>query len=161
MNKTLWILIIVLLAIGGYYWTKSGDSTDDLGSVTKTTTSPSASPAKSSGGAKTTTTVTPTVSPKTYTQLVAEYKDRRVQFNADCQATPSSFVLKNNTSILLDNRANIARTLTVDGKAYSLVAYGYQIVNLSSPSVPKTVNISCGSSVNVSSILLEANISGQ
>jgi hypothetical protein len=160
-NKTIWIVVVVLLAIAGFYWSKSGGSLSNLAlhsASPSVSATPSASSTVKPSGAK--TTAAP-VSAKTYTQLAAEYVNRSVQFDASCQATPSSFVLKNNTSILLDNRANVARKITVDGKAYNLAAYGYQVITLSSPSLPHTVNISCGSSVNVSTILLQANISGQ
>ncbi|OGN28111.1 MAG: hypothetical protein A2941_00060 [Candidatus Yanofskybacteria bacterium RIFCSPLOWO2_01_FULL_49_17] len=166
MNKILWIVVIVLVAIGGYYLLRSNGSLGGPSTV-ENGSSPSPSASVKSGSSSKPKTATPTPSAgatatsKTYTQLVAEYVNRTIQFNSSCQATPATFVLKNNTSVLLDNRANVARTITVDGKAYALGAYGYQVVTLYSPTLPHTVGINCGSSVNVSSILLEANISGQ
>ncbi len=158
MNKNLLWIVVAVVVVGGYFWMQSDSSTDTPSaqqsatptSVVKATVKPSTS-----------TKATPTPVTKTYTQLLAEYSNRRIQFNASCQATPSSFVLKNNTSILLDNRANVARTITVDGTSYSLGAYGYQVINLSSPTLPHTVKINCGSSVNVGTVLLQANVSGE
>jgi len=163
MNKTLWIVVIVLLAIGGYYWLKSGGSLSSSYTMTQSSASPTPS-VKSTGSAKTGTggsAATPVGVTKTYTQITAEYSNRTIQFNDMCQASPMSFVLKNNTSILLDNRSTKTHTVTVNGQAYLLGAYGYRTINLSSSVLPKLISINCDTSVNVSTVNLEANISGQ
>lgn len=121
-------------------------------------------------------TATPTASPKagatvkpgakasatpnsmTYTQAVAKYSTTRIQFDQYCQASPSNVSWKNGTTIMLDNRSGDARKITVDGKAYNLAGYGFQIVTLTSTSLPKTISINCGSAVNVGKILLQASI---
>ena len=160
-NKILWLVVIILLAIGAFFWLhNSGGS---LGSLSYQSSSPSPS---ATGSPKTTVKSSPkatssVTAAKTYTQLVQEYVNRTLQFNSLCQVTPSSMVLKNNTSILLDNRANVARTVSVDGKSYNLSAYGYQVVTLSSKTLPHTVAVNCGSTVNAGQVLLQANISGE
>lgn len=160
-NKILWTVVVILVVVGGYYLFKSNGMTNPS-SGTLYSSSPSATAATNP---KTTTSKpAATVAPSaalTYTQLVAQYKDRRIQFDSACRATPSSFVLKNNTSVLLDNRANVARVVKVGDKTYNLGAYGYQVVMLSSPTLPTKLGINCGSSVNVGTVLLEADISGQ
>ncbi len=160
MNKKLLWIIVAVVVVGGYFWMHSSSKSTDTQTAQQTAT-PKAAAAATVKPSTSVAKATPTPVTKTYTQLLAEYGTRRIQFNASCQATPSTFVLKNNTSILLDNRANVARTITVDGTAYSLGAYGYQVVSLSSPSLPHTVKINCGSSVNVGTVLLQANVSGE
>jgi hypothetical protein len=158
--KKSWIAIIIIIVVAaGVWWAQGGN----IGSLVMTSASPTAMPSASK---------TPAVKPKasnspaptqslSYTQLVQAYGTNRIQFDQNCQAQPATPVFKNGTSILLDNRSNQAREITVNGTKYSLGAYGYQVVTLSSSSLPKTLGVNCNSRVNVSSILLQANISGQ
>ena len=101
------------------------------------------------------------VDTKTYEQYVAEYGSHRIQFDANCQMTPVNPVYKNGTSILLDNRSSKALTITLNGKTYSLQAFGYWVVNLSSTTLPQQLHIGCNASPNIGMILLQAEILGQ
>ena len=92
---------------------------------------------------------------QTYTQLVKEYEGRRIQFDINCQSVPSSSAYKNGTKIMFDNRSGDARTITVAGVQYNLSGYGYKILTLSSPTLPKTILLSCGAAVNVGQVLLQ------
>ncbi len=158
------ITIIVVAVIGGGVWLLNNDSVNPLSYMTSPTptSTPTPSPAKVTGinSVKKTAMPVPT-SALSYTQLVEQYGTNRIQFDQDCNATPKSAVFKNGTRILLDNRSNQARTISVSGSNYSLVAYGYRVVTLSSPSVPMTLNINCNTKFNVGTIQLQANISGQ
>ena len=125
----------------------------------------SPSPSSVAGTAKSTVkkNITPAPAPsKSYTELVVEYAERRIQFSdssyGSCLATPSIPVFKNGTSILLDNRTSSAKVIAIGGNKYSLAAYGYQVVTLSGSNLPKELLISCGSSTNVGKILLQAQI---
>ncbi len=163
MNKK-WIAVIVVAIVAGAWWLNGGSS--DLSLSPDASTSPTAVGAtKTPEGSKTvsrTVTPAPTVTSNlSYTQLVALYGDKRIQFNQDCQAQPGSMVLKNGTGILLDNRSNKTQVIGLNGKIYTLVPYGYRVVTVSSPTLPKALGVSCNNSVNTGTINLQANISGQ
>ena len=160
MNTKLWIIVVILIAAGAFFWLQNGSPS----STTKTTTpthssAPTAKPSATKGAQVTTS---PDATPSmTYTQLVQMYAGKTLQFSESCQVTPKSFVLKNNTAILLDNRSASAKTIVIEGRSYSLGAYGYQVVTVSSSSLPSTLHVNCDSSVNVGTINLQAEISGQ
>ena len=155
-GKYLWILVgLVVVAV--VYFTGGKWSGQDVG-VESVSSSPSPGPVKglvTKPVAK--KSVTPT-STKSYTEFVKEYEGRRIQFDERCQVTPQNPTYKNGTSILLDNRSASAKTVTVGGTKYDLIAYGYRVVTLSSSSLPKELAVSCGSSGNVGKILLQAQI---
>lgn len=90
-----------------------------------------------------------------YSEAVQQYADRRIQFGINCQTIPAQTTFKNGTSVLFDNRSGDARIIKVGDVSYSFPGYGYKILTLSSFVLPKTLNINCGSAVNVGSILLQ------
>ena len=92
---------------------------------------------------------------KTYTQLVAQYVGKRIQFDARCQAIPNNVTFKDGTQVMFDNRSGDARTITVGGTKYQFAGYGYKVLTLSSGTLPKTLYLSCGAAVNVGQILLQ------
>ncbi len=92
---------------------------------------------------------------QTYTKLTAEYKDRRIQFDIRCQSIPSNVTYKNGTKVMFDNRSGDARIITIGGVQYNFPGYGYKILTLSSPNLPKNLLLSCGAAVNVGQILLQ------
>lgn len=155
MGKYLWIVVIVAVAAVVYFM--GGDWAGKYtGIVTK---SPSPSPVAGVAVKKPVAKQsTAPVSAKSYSDTVKEYEGRRIQFDERCQVIPQSPTYKNGTSIMLDNRSAGARSVMVGGAKYDLSAYGYRIVALSSPSLPKELAVSCGSSGNVGKILLQAQI---
>jgi hypothetical protein len=83
------------------------------------------------------------------------YKDRRIQFDASCQATPNTVTYKDNTGIMLDNRTDKALSIKV-GTTYTVAAYGFKIVYL--PDVyrqSKTLLVDCGKQQNVATVLVQ------
>lgn len=159
MNKTLAIIIIILIIVAGVWWLNSGSN--GVSSL-YSTASPSIAAATNAPVYGTTHKAAASPTPSlSYTQAVAEYGTNRIQFDASCQAQPKSVVFKNGTSIMLDNRANQTRVIGLNGNNYTLGAYGFQIVTLSSSVLPKNLSLSCNNLVNVGTINLEANISGQ
>ena len=90
----------------------------------------------------------------TYEQALKIYSDQRFQFDNSCQATPAQRVLKNGTEIMLDNRAGVSRSIYIDGVRYSLTAYGFKIVKLSSNNLPYTATIDCGTGKNSAKVVL-------
>ena len=165
MNK-FWIAVVVIAVIAGGVWLSKNGDVDLLSYTPSSTPTPTESPAKTGGTSvvKKTATATATPAPTpamSYTELVAQYGTNRIQFDANCQALPSSVVFKNGTKIMLDNRSNQARTISVNSTKYNLIPYGYQLVILSNSSLPQTISLSCDNQVNVGTIQLQANISGQ
>lgn len=161
MNKLWTIIIVVLVVIAGVWWFNGGSSSVSL--FPSASTSPTAAGAtKTPTSYKATRTPTPVAtSDLSYSQLVTQYGSNRIQFNASCQASPSSVVFKNGTSILLDNRSNQTQVISLNGASYTLVPFGYRVVTLSSTSLPKAIGVTCNEQVNTSTINLQANISGQ
>ncbi len=165
MNKTWTIIIVILVIAAGVWWFNGSGSNVPL--------SPGASASPTAVGAtkkpvvsKTNNSVTPTPIPVatsalSYSQLVAQYGNNRIQFDANCQAQPGNVVFKNGTKILLDNRSNQPRSISVNNINYNLGAYGYQVILLSSSTLPQTIKLGCNGLVNVGTIQLQANISGQ
>lgn len=92
---------------------------------------------------------------RTYTDLVAQYEGRRIQFDINCQAVPGQLTFKNGTKIMIDNRSGDPRSVKIGNQQYNLKGYGYQIITLSSSSLPSTLMINCGAAVNSGQILLQ------
>ena len=94
---------------------------------------------------------TPSIS---YANALIKYKDARIQLNAACQATPNNMTFKNGTSIMIDNRASVALTVKA-GSVFTIKAYGFKIVKLSSATLPATWLVDCGTSQNVATLLIQ------
>ena len=91
----------------------------------------------------------------TYTQAILQYEGKRMQLDLACQAQPNYLVFKNGTKVMIDNRSNQARRITIGGKAYDLGPYEFEIVTLSATTFPQTQNVDCGNSQNVGRFLIE------
>ena len=90
-----------------------------------------------------------------YANALVKYKDRRIQFDTTCQASPNSVTYKDNTGIMLDNRSPQTRVIKV-GTNYTIKPYGFKIVVL--PDIylkSKTLLVDCGASQNVATILIQ------
>jgi len=94
---------------------------------------------------------TPAIS---YKDALIKYKDTRIQLDSRCQATPNNVTYKNNVFIMIDNRSSAARTVKI-GSVYSVKAYGFKIIKLSSANLPVTWLMDCDKSQNVATILLQ------
>ena len=90
----------------------------------------------------------------TYDQALATYKDNRIQFDTNCQATPSQVTYKNGTSVMLDNRAPVARVIKF-GNSVTIPAYGFKVVQASSATLPVTWLVDCGPSQNVATVVVQ------
>lgn len=100
------------------------------------------------------TVVKPKTNSISYQQALIKYKDQRIQLGQDCQATPTNVTYKNGTSIMIDNRSNVARTVKV-GSSYKLNAWSFKIINLTSSTLPATWLVDCGAQQNVATILIQ------
>src|SRR3989338_8943099 len=96
----------------------------------------------------------PAVSSLNYTQALEKYKNARIELDPSCQARPNVVTYKNNTSVMIDNRSNVARTVKV-GSTFPLKAYGFKIVKISSATLPFTWYVDCDKSQNVATILIQ------
>ena len=91
-----------------------------------------------------------------YTQAVTLYKDRIIQFDQNCVAFPNQVAFKQGATIMLDNRSNKQRTISLDSQRYSFAPYGFKIVTLSTTAtLPHTILIDCGTGQNNGSIILQ------
>ena len=90
-----------------------------------------------------------------YADALVKYKDRRIQFNASCQASPRSVTYKDNTGIMLDNRSAQSRTIKV-GTTYTVKGYGFKIITL--PDIylkSSTLLVDCDKQQNVATVLVQ------
>jgi hypothetical protein len=166
MNKKILWGVLAVIVIGALWLAndKSGsnvykDTLNYLGDSSKAT--PSAMMTAKPGATKTVTTKPKTStapSSMSYTDALKAYAGRIIQFDSSCQAHPVAATFKSGTSVMLDNRSSSARTVSIDGTSYSLAANGFRIITLSSASLPRTLQVNCGSSVNVMNLLLQAKI---
>lgn len=89
-----------------------------------------------------------------YANALIKYKDARIQLDKTCQASPDKGTFKNGTTIMIDNRAPVARTVHV-GSIFGIKAYGFKLVKLESATLPATWYVDCDKSQNVSTILIQ------
>lgn len=87
-----------------------------------------------------------------YEEAVKRYGAQRIQFNAQCQATPNSSTFKSGLEIMLDNRAGVERSIAFSGKTYKIPAYDYAVVTLSAKGI---IYIDCGTSQNVAKLTVQ------
>lgn len=90
-----------------------------------------------------------------YEQALIKYKDARLQLDKTCQASPDRMTFKNGTSIMLDNRAPVSRTVKV-GSTYTIKAYGFKIIKLSASTFPTNLLVDCDKSQNVATIIVQS-----
>jgi uncharacterized protein YxeA len=149
-NLILIVLVIIIVLAGYFVWKQIKqpkietvvtqiESTEDVGDATST---------------KSGTNIVPSLS---YQKALVLYKDKRIQFDKDksvCAATPNHATYKSGTTIMLDNRANEARTIKI-GATYTVKAYGFKLVKLSSTKLPVTWLVDCDEHQNVATILLQ------
>jgi hypothetical protein len=97
---------------------------------------------------------TSTAAPLSYKQALVTYANARLQLDKTCQASPSNMTFKNGSKIMIDNRSAVARTVKV-GSTFSIKAWGFKIVDLSSSTLPATWLVDCGVSQNVATITIQ------
>lgn len=168
MSKKLWILIAVVVVAGAVWWSQQPVSDTPIISLNgNTTTSPSPSVTVKKTTIKTTSTVTGSTPANTaaYSSLVTQYSKtgHLLQFDASCHVTPGQIVIKTGTQIMLDNRSNLTQTVNVGSTVYTLPAYNYRVVTVTSSRLPSDIGVDCksasGSTENGGTIKLQALIS--
>ncbi len=152
MGKWIWIIIIIA-AVFGVLFGISGVSEKPFQLWERATPTPSPTPAP---GSKTSPPSSGTATQtQAYSSVVAQYFDRRIQFDENCSATPSSVTYKNGTKIMLDNRSAMPLTVKIGQSTFDFPAYGYKIITLSSSKPPVTLNMNCDGRVNIGQILIQ------
>ncbi len=141
------IALIVLMVVKNKQKTNTAVPVvpDSVEQVDDTTTQPTTN--------KRSTVKTPAAS-ISYQQALVKYKDHRIQLGQDCQATPTNVTYKNGTSIMIDNRSSVARTVKV-GSSYTINAWSFKVINLTSSTLPATWLVDCGAQQNVATILIQ------
>jgi hypothetical protein len=119
----------------------------------QSSTTPPATPA-TTAPSSTTTMKEPTGS-AAYLAALNTYAKSRIQLDDTCQALPKSMVIINGSKVMLDNRSQFTRTVSINEMSYTIVPYGWQIVYLYSKSVPTTVTLNCDTDINVAQVLLQ------
>jgi hypothetical protein len=152
-KKYLWLLVALLAVI--VIITSTRKDSDQLPSASMTS-SVSSSPTQSSKPSVTSTPqATTPAAILSYNDALKKYGDRRIQFDALCQAIPNSMSIKTGTAVMFDNRSGDGRWISLDNKGYYLNGYGFRILTLSHSTLPHTTVIDCGAAQNVGQIFIQ------
>lgn len=154
-NKTIWIIlgvVIVILLVVFLVKPKAKDSMTDDANMNGGDTALEATEDTSAGSVNANGGQAVSIS---YAKALETYKDRRIQFNDSCTATPNNVTYKDNTGLMLDNRS--AKPLTIKiGTTYSVKAYGFKIITLPDTyKQNKTLLVDCNGQQNVATILVQ------
>ncbi len=143
------VVVVVLLVLAVYFFIKKDKMMPEEGNTTPTAT---------------TTDTTVGYSPEApgytpaqaiaYADALKKYADKRLQITPTCQVTPNKVTYKNGTTIMIDNRSDKAKSIKV-GSTFSVPAYGFKIVTLSSATLPATYLIDCDKQQNAGTIILQ------
>ena len=158
INRNTWIWIVVVVVVIGiilYFMFSTKEVSPETVVLPVNTTTPVVEP-ESTLDVSGDTTGVKAVS-ILYTDALVKYADRRLQFDASCQASMinSSITYKDNTGIMLDNRSPVAHVIKV-GTNYTVKAWGFRIVVL--PDVylkSKTLLVDCDKAQNVATVLVQ------
>lgn len=156
-NKSLWIILIVVLVIvaGSILWSMVGSkvtpAVSTSGTEDKGINTPLNSTEDTSAGSVNVDTPSATIS---YASASVKYKDALLQFDKTCKGNPSNLTFKNNTNIMLDNRSPVDRVVKV-GSPMNIKAYSFKIVKLQSATLPATWPVDCDLVPNVATIVIQ------
>jgi hypothetical protein len=143
------VLIVILLVKG-----KGSDMAGNTDMQNGDQTALEATEDTSAGSVNTPTSGTASVT-MSYAKALETYKDRRIQFNDECQAVPNTVTYKDNTGIMLDNRSSKSRTIKI-GTSYTVKGYGFKIITLPDTyRQSKTFLVDCDGQQNVATILVQ------
>lgn len=156
-NKIIWIILAVIVIVLVIILVKKSPSGDDMmGDTTNgSDTALEASEDVSEGSVNAPTSGSSPAVTIAYAEALVKYKDRRIQFNDACAATPNTVTYKDNTGIMLDNRSAQSRTIKV-GTTYTVKGYGFKIITL--PDIylkSSTLLVDCDKQQNVATVLVQ------
>src|SRR3989344_2224590 len=150
-SKLVWITVLILTAaLVVAILMNSGDSY-----VVEPTASPTPTPTASKPITKKIPVSGTAEETLVYSEVVKQYAGSHIQFDINCQAIPTRTTFKNGAKVLFDNRSGDARTIKIGDVSYNFPGYGFKILTMSSSTLPKDLSLSCGSAVNVGSILIQ------
>jgi hypothetical protein len=91
-----------------------------------------------------------------YSDALVKYANARLQLDDNCQADSQSqrMTFRNGSLLMIDNRSDLPRTVHI-GSVFTVKAYGFKIIKLSSATLPATWLVDCDSSQNVATIILQ------
>jgi len=152
-NKNLWIWVgvIAVVIIGILFWSMS--QTSNAPAVTDNTVNDQEVIPTEDVTEGSINVGVPAAS-ISYQNALVKYKDARLQLDKTCQASPDKMTFKDGAYMMVDNRAAVARTVKA-GSTFSIKAYGFKIIKLSSATLPATWLVDCGSSQNVATITIQ------
>jgi hypothetical protein len=158
-NKDMWIwIVVIVLVVGGILIAVKMNKSETNVAVVETPTPDALQVTEDTSAGSIDMPAKTGVAPVTisYVNALAKYKDSRIQLapGTTCAASPSNVTYKNGTTIMIDNRAPVARTLKI-GVTYSVKGYGFKLIKLSSAKVPATWLVDCDGQQNVATILLQ------
>lgn len=156
MSRKYWLLLIAVIIAGGliYYYgqNKYGNSIYN----------PVAAPSASATAKPPTGYYRPAKSaaPSAYSEVVRQFGNNRIQFDALCHGLPDQLVLKKGTKMMLDNRSADTKTISWEGYSTVIGGYNYTIATLTTNKpIPQSIGMDCrsknGSTVNTVVITLE------
>ena len=155
MNNKLIIGIVIVIAILIVIIAVGGRSNSDVSPSGSANPSGSAMASPTATSRPTGTTPKPAATTLSYQDALNKYAGTRIQFDKLCQANPSQMTIKKGTAIMLDNRSGDARNISVGSVKYVLAGYGFRIVTPTSPTLPATLLIDCGSAQNVGKVIIQ------
>lgn len=157
-NKNLWTgLVVVLVIVAGWLiWANiTSDAPESLPLEENTETEV---PARNENGTEDRTAGSVNASSTgvtiSYANALIKYKDARIQLDGLCQASPNTMTFKNGTTIMIDNRSPVVRSVKV-GTEYSVKGYGFKLIELSSKTLPATWLVDCDKAQNVATVLIQ------
>ena len=151
-DQALFFELIIVLALVFYaLWSfKHNNSLTSITPGQNLSTTDFSTPNTNKGGVVATTS-TPVSS---YEEAITKYKDTRIQLDQNCHARPSAMTIKNNSFVMVDNRAPVSRSVKVGG-TFNLAPYTFKVIQLQSTVLPVDFYVNCDSSKNVATILLQ------
>ena len=90
-----------------------------------------------------------------YQEVVEKYEGKRIQFGEQCQSIPSYLTFKTGTELMLDNRSSEKRVVYLDAEGYTIAAYGWGVIPLTTRDLPHTISIDCAGLYNSGQVFLQ------
>jgi hypothetical protein len=143
------VVVVVLLVLAAYFFIAKDDVVPEEGNTTPTATTTDTTVGYSPDAPG----FTP-VQALAYADALKKYASKRLQVTPTCQITPNNVTYKNGTTIMIDNRSDKAKSIKI-GSTFSVPAYGFKIVTLSSATLPATYLIDCDKQQNAGTIILQ------
>lgn len=151
------VILAVIIVVGMVLRKSFGVSTEVRPAATNTIVAPAESPVPPPTPAPTagkpTAEQKPTPTPKlSYAEALKKYADSRIQLDSNCRAVPSQVVYKNGTSVMFDNRADVARKLVFNTRTYTVGAYDFLVLPVVAANPPSVTYLDCAEKQNVATI---------